>query len=118
MSETEIDCDRQSKTCVEATAEYYSGHPHVSLAYFEVVKWDGNGLIATSSEAICMTETILISFPDKSVTGMHSMKKMDNDKKQACTTFGAGEPFSESFVVKNSQRWKADPYGESMRDKW
>jgi hypothetical protein len=30
-SETQINCDRQSKTCIGATAEYYSGHPHVSI---------------------------------------------------------------------------------------
>jgi len=28
------------------------------------------------------------------------MKKLDNDKKQACTTFGAGEPYTELFVIK------------------
>jgi len=60
-SETEIDCYRQSRICVEATAESYSGHPHVSLAYLEVVRWDENGIVATSPSAICMTEAVLIS---------------------------------------------------------
>jgi hypothetical protein len=32
-SEVEIDCVLTTKTCTEATAEYYSGHPHVSLTY-------------------------------------------------------------------------------------
>jgi hypothetical protein len=115
-SETEIDCYRQSRICVEATAEYYSGHPHVSLAYLEVVRWDADGIIAISSSAICMTEAVLISFPDRSISATHSMKKLANDKKQACTTFGAGEPYTELFVIKNSERWNADPYGESKGD--
>lgn len=37
-SETQINCDRQSKTCIAATAEYYSGHPHVSIEYFQLLK--------------------------------------------------------------------------------
>jgi hypothetical protein len=116
-SETEIDCNRKSASCVEATAEYYSGHPHVSLAYFDVVKWDENGIIATSSSSICMTETVLIAFADKTISAKHSMKILNSEKKQACTTVGAGEPYIESFVIKNSLRWNADPYGESMSNK-
>lgn len=47
--EVQLDCFRQSQECIEATAEYYMGHPHVSLDYLNVVKWDTNGIIATSS---------------------------------------------------------------------
>ncbi len=112
-SETEIDCDHQSRTCVEATAEYYYGHPHVSLVYFEVVKWDENGIVASSSSGICMTETMLISFSDKSISNTHSIKKMENDKREACKSFGASGTASELFVVKNSERWNSDPYGSS-----
>jgi hypothetical protein len=114
-SETEINCDRQSMTCVEATAEYYSGHPHVSLDYFGIVKWDENGIIATSSSGICMTVTMLISFTDKSISATHSIKKMDNDLKEACKSLGASETMVDAFVVKNSERWNADPYGESIK---
>jgi hypothetical protein len=112
-SETEIDCDRQSKTCVEATAEYFSGHPHVSLTYFEVVKWDENGIMATSASGICMTETMLISFSDKTITDTHSIKKLNDDKKEACKFLGASGTETDIFVIKNSDRWNADPYGES-----
>ena len=64
-SETQINCDRQSKTCIAATAEYYSGHPHVSIEYFQLLKWDVDGIIATSNDAVCMQRTLLISFPNK-----------------------------------------------------
>src|SRR5271169_5923915 len=54
-SETQIDCQRQTNSCTEATAEYFSGHPHVTIDYFEIVKWDENGILATSADGICMT---------------------------------------------------------------
>jgi hypothetical protein len=112
-SETEIDCDRPSKTCTEATAEYYSGHPHVSLTYFAIVKWDENEIVATSSSSICMVQTILVSIPDKTISETHSIKKLDAEKKEACQSFGASGTSTDAFVVKNSPQWKADPYGES-----
>ncbi|HWT66117.1 MAG TPA: hypothetical protein VN151_08380 [Terracidiphilus sp.] len=112
-SETEIDCNRISKTCIEATAEYYSGHPHVSVAYFAIVTWDAQQIIATSSDAICMVQTIIVSVPDKTISETHSIKKMSPEKAQACETFGASGTQTDVFVVKNSPRWKSDPYGES-----
>jgi hypothetical protein len=112
-SETEIDCDRSSKTCVEADAEYYSGHPHVSITYFEIAKWNENQIIATSSSGICMEQTILISIPDKTISNTHSMKKLDAPKKEACSTIGASGTQADLFIVKNSPQWNSDPYGES-----
>jgi hypothetical protein len=112
-SETQIDCDHQSKTCTEATAEYYSGHPHVFLNYFEVVKWDENGIVATSANAVCLTETLLISFADKSVSNTHSLKKLDNDKKEACKFLGFVGTETDLFIIKNSDPWLADPYGSN-----
>jgi hypothetical protein len=103
-SQTEIDCDRQSKTCVEATAELISGSPHVSLIHLDVAKWNENGIIATSSNA-CMIETILISFPDKSISATYSMKKLDSDLKQACTIMNVSKPYTNLFVIEGSQRW-------------
>lgn len=35
QAETKVDCDRAVKLCTEATAEYLSGHPHISLTYFQ-----------------------------------------------------------------------------------
>ena len=113
-SETEIDCNRVSRTCIEATAEYYSGHPHVSVAYLAIAKWDAQQIIATSSDAICMTQTIIVSVSDKAISETHSIKRMDPEKAQACQAFGAGGTQTDVFIVKNSPRWKADPYGESF----
>lgn len=108
-SETEIDCDKKEMSCVEATAEIYSGHPHVSLSYLQVVKWDNDGIIATSSSGACMTNTILISFAEKKVTETDSMKKLDDKTKEACNFFGAKQTTTSIFVLKGSAVWNADP---------
>lgn len=64
-SETQIDCFKKNMSCVEATAEYYYGHPHVSIAYLGVLKWSDDGIIASSSAGACMTNTVLVSFAEK-----------------------------------------------------
>lgn len=112
-SETEIDCDRQLRMCTEATAEYYSGHPHVSLTYLDIVRWDDDGIIATAPGAICVTTTILVSFAEKSIKATDSLKQLSGEKKEACKFVGATGAQTYSFVLKNSQEWIKNPYGES-----
>jgi hypothetical protein len=111
-SEVEIDCNGQQKICIEATAEYYSGHPHVSIDYLDITKWDTNGIIATSSSGICMTRTVLISFATMSISDTHSLKVLDKNVKGACAYFGASDTEIDIFVVKGSDKWEANPYGE------
>jgi hypothetical protein len=113
-SEVEIDCVRTTKICTEATAEYYSGLPHVSLAYLEIIKWDGSGIIATSADAICMIRTVILSFPDKSINETRSPKKLATDVKAACKTLGLTDSEMSIFVVMGSPKWEQDPYGESL----
>lgn len=113
-SETRFDCDRISKTCVEATAEYFSGHPHASLNYYTILKWDHDGIIATTDAAICVANTVMISFAEKSVTAKSTLKTLDDKTREACKAIGA-EGASSVFLVKNSERWLADPYGESLK---
>jgi hypothetical protein len=110
-SEVEIDCDAKMRMCIEAAAEYFSGHPHVSIDYFKIMKWDASGIIASSSSGICMTRTMLISFADKSISDTHSEKVLDKDKKGACAFFGASGTEIDVFVVKGSDKWETDPYG-------
>jgi hypothetical protein len=112
-SETEIDCDRPSGTCVEATAEFYSGHPHISVNYWRILKWDQNGITADSSSGICMTGTMVISFSAQTISVSDSEKVMPSDKKEACKFLGASGTNSSVFILKNSKRWNDDPYGES-----
>ena len=106
LSETEIDCFKNSKTCVEATAEYYMGHPHVSVNYLDLVKWDEDGIIATDSSGSCMVVTLQISFADKRISSTHSVKQLDDETEKACKFFGAGETEEDIFVLKGSERWK------------
>jgi hypothetical protein len=108
LSETRIDCFKNSKSCVEATAEYYMGHPHVSISYLDVLKWDGNGIIAADSSGSCMTVTVQISFADKRITSMHAVKQLDTETTKACKFFGADKTEEEIFVLKGSERWNKE----------
>jgi hypothetical protein len=107
-SETQIDCSRSSMTCTEATAEFYVGYPHVMLNYLQVLKWDKDGIVATSSSAICMTITVLISFAEKNISSTHSMKKLDDKTKEACNFFGAEKTEEDVFIVRGSERWNKE----------
>jgi hypothetical protein len=86
-SETEIDCFKNSLSCVEATAEFYSGHPHVTLNYLQVIKWDNDGIIASDSSGICMTVAVQISFAEKRISSTHSLKQLNDKTKEACKLF-------------------------------
>jgi len=108
LSETQIDCFRGSMTCVEASAEFYVGYPHATLSYFQVLKWDKDGIVATSSSGTCMTITMLISFAEKSISSTHSMKQLDDKTKEACKFFGAEKTEEDVFVVRGSERWNKE----------
>src|SRR6266478_3382992 len=87
-TETEIDCFRTSMSCIEATADFYMNHPHVTLNYLQVIRWDNDGIIARDSSKICMTVTIQIIFAEKRISSTHSMKQLDDKTKQSCNFFG------------------------------
>lgn len=108
VSETQIDCFRNLKSCVEATAEYYMGHPHVSVSYLDVIRWDNNGIIATDSSGTCMTVTMQVSFADKHISATHSVKQLDAKTAKACKFFGANKTEEEIFILKGSERWKKE----------
>lgn len=108
FSETQIDCFKNSMSCVEATAESYMGHPHVIINYLDVLKWDSNGIIATDSSGICMTVTVQISFADKRITSTHAVKQLDDETKKACKFFGAEKTEEDIFVLKGSARWSKE----------
>ena len=104
-SETEIDCFKNSMSCVEATAEFYSGHPHVTLDYLRVIRWDDDGMVASDSSGICMTVTVQISFAEKHISSTHSAKHLNDKTKEACKDFGAEKTEEDIFVLKGSERW-------------
>ena len=105
QSETQIDCFREKMGCVQATAAYYSGHPHVTLGYLRVIKWDRDGIIATDSSGICTTTTIQIAFAEKRISSTHSMKQLDDKTREGCKFFEANKTQEESFVLRGSERW-------------
>jgi hypothetical protein len=107
-SETEIDCFKNSGSCVEGRAETYFGHPHITLNFYEVIKWDGNGIIARDSSGTCMTVTMQITYAEKRISSTHSMKTLDDETKKACNFFGADETQEDIFVLKGSERWNKE----------
>jgi hypothetical protein len=107
-SETEIDCFKNNLTCVEATAEFYMGHPHVSLSYFQVIRWDDDGIIASDSSGVCMTVAMQISFAEKRISSTHSAKQLNDKTKDACKFFQADNTEEDIFVLKGSERWRKE----------
>jgi hypothetical protein len=114
-SETEIDCCRGAAICIEATAELYSGHPHVSVSYFRILSWDRDSIAAKSDEKLCMNFTMTISFGAKEIVRTGSGKNLPDEKKRACALLGASGTYTDKFVLKYSKQWNDDPYGESKQ---
>jgi hypothetical protein len=48
-TETELDCYKGEGLCIEATADYFAGHPHIAVMNFQIIKWDSNGIVASSA---------------------------------------------------------------------
>jgi hypothetical protein len=92
MTETKIDCFRELKTCVEATADNLMGRPHVYTSYLDVIKWD----------------TLQVSVADKHVTMLHSLKRLGVEQAKACKDFGAEKTVEDIFVLKGSPRWEKE----------
>jgi hypothetical protein len=105
--EVEIDCFKEG-WCIEATAEYYMGNPHITVAYLDIIRRDKNGIVAETSSGICMTDTILISFADQTISATYLPKKLDDPTKEACAFFGAKQSQSFVFVLKGSDRWNKE----------
>lgn len=106
--EVQIDCDRQQRQCIAARAEYYMGHPHVSIDYFSITRWDRNGITASSAAGTCMTNLIIINFGDKSITEVDSLKALPDDQKKACAFFGVANGATWTFVAKGTDRWERE----------
>jgi hypothetical protein len=81
QTETELDCEKRTGECIEASADYYSGHPHISVAYFQIIKWDINGIVATNADAICVSRTVSIGFAAKPISDTREAKVLPNDKQ-------------------------------------
>ena len=60
-----------------------------------------------------MQRTMIVSFPNKAISISGTLKGLSKEKTEACVTLGASKPYTDVFVLKNSQEWNKDPYGES-----
>jgi hypothetical protein len=112
-SEVEINCERVAKLCTEATATYYDGHPHVSIDYFQIGRWDSDGILASSSDSLCVLRNVSISFSNKTIVETRSAKSLDKKKLlESCKFFVDNGMELSRLVIKNSEEWNTNPYGE------
>jgi hypothetical protein len=75
---------------------------------FQNPQWDSNGIIATSSAGVCMTQTMMVSFAEKNIQMTHSMKELAEEQKKACNFFGAEKTAQDIFVLRGSDRWNRE----------
>jgi hypothetical protein len=112
-TEVEINCERVAKLCTEATATYFDGHPHVSIDYFQISRWDSEGILAGSSDSLCVLRKVSISFSNKTIVETHSAKNLDKKKLlESCKFFVDNGTELSRLVIKNSEEWNTNPYGE------
>ena len=108
QAETELECDQGAASCTEATADYYSGHPHISVAHFQIVKWDKNGIIASNSDGICATRTLTIGFAAKHISDTREGKVLSKEMQKSCEILGAPANEGWTLLLKNSKSWAAE----------
>ena len=65
-----IECRSDIKDCSEATAKVFMGLLQISVAHYDVIHWDDNGIIAEDNSSICATNRLLISTRERSVMTM------------------------------------------------
>ncbi len=108
QTETEIDCEKGTGECIEATADYSFGHPHIAVAYFQIIKWDADGIVATNADGICAGRTLSVGFAAKHISDTREAKVLPADKQKACETLGVPLNESWTFLLKNSKEWTAE----------
>ena len=115
QTETELDCEKRTGECIEASTDFYSGHSHISVAYFQVIKWDSNGIVATNADGICAGRTVSIGFAAKHISDTREAKVLPAEKQRACQTLGIPPNESWTFLLKNSKSWAAERDREHMQ---
>lgn len=108
QEETEFDCDKRTGQCLEAGADYSFGHPHINVTYFQIIKWDSNGIVATNADGICSGRTVSVGFAAKHISDTREAKVLPADKQKACQTLGIPPNESWTFLIKNSKAWAAE----------
>lgn len=84
----EIDCFKAQDTCMVATANVIEGEPDLMVEYYDVIRWDQNGIVAENSEPICVTNQLNITFQDQSVMAIDSPKQNAKGFKDSCKFVG------------------------------
>jgi hypothetical protein len=89
----EIDCFQVEKTCMEATASVIGAEPDLLVEYYEVVRWDENGILAENTDATCMTNQLIINFQEQGVLAIDAPKRGAEGFKGACKILDHTQPY-------------------------
>ncbi len=108
QAETEVDCEKRTATCTEATADYFDGHPHISVDSFQIIKWDRNGIVASSAEGVCATRKLTIAFAAMHMSDTREAKVLPSAKQEACHSLGVPSSEGWTMALKNSKEWEAE----------
>jgi hypothetical protein len=84
----QIDCFKAQDTCMVATANIVGSEPDITVEYYDVIRWDENGVVAENKEPICVTNQLNISFQDQSVMAIDSPKLNAKGFKDSCKVVG------------------------------
>lgn len=105
---TQIHCYQAFGFCEVASADEVGGRAYVTLDTFDILRWDGNELIAVDSSPICVANTLRMDFRAKSISLSSTSKgvtkdPMCKDAEKTPTAFLGG---ATDEIKKNEDRLK------------
>lgn len=126
---TKIECDRQKRHCVEATAllnRAFGSHLSALVEIYEIERWDDHEIVTKPVEYGCVRYMKRINRAQKSVTGIrsriHNDKKdckfLDQDEKQLVLGDGFASSVLQQQVQARERRALLSPDARQALEKW
>ena len=94
-----IECWKDRGQCLESVASVVEGEPSLDLDYYQILRWDENGLLAQNDSPDCMTNQLIINFREQSVTAIDAPKANAKGILNIC----------KSAVLSRTQTYKLIP---------
>lgn len=79
-----IECWKDRGQCLECTANVVGGEPDLELEYYEILRWDANGILAQNDSPDCMTNQLVVNFREESVMAIDSPKTTAKGLRDIC----------------------------------
>lgn len=91
---SELDCLKTTKICTEATASVgWGGKATIDMVYYDISKWDSDGILASDSSSVCNVNQVSINFQSQVVTVTDMRKKnLSRDAAESCNKFLGTRP--------------------------